>query len=109
MNGKAKEFLFTLLNTPSPAGFESEGQRAWMKYVGSYADSIENDAYGNVWATLTGDQCVIIPTTAPGGWLKTVAFGHSIQLLSQENPEQTHKIIHELSSSFRHHPESRAV
>ena len=55
MNAKAKEFLFTLLNTPSPAGFESEGQRAWMKYVGSYADSIENDAYGNVWATLTGD------------------------------------------------------
>src|ERR1700730_11461953 len=55
MNTKAKEFLFTLLNTPSPAGFESGGQRAWMKYVGSYADSIENDAYGNGWATLTGD------------------------------------------------------
>src|SRR3984957_18062698 len=55
MNTKAKEFLFTLLNAPSPAGFESEGQRVWMKYVGSFADSIENDAYGNVWATLTGD------------------------------------------------------
>jgi putative aminopeptidase FrvX len=55
MNSKAKEFLFTLLNTPSPAGFESEGQKVWMKYVGSFADSLENDAYGNVWATLTGD------------------------------------------------------
>jgi putative aminopeptidase FrvX len=55
MNIKAKEFLFTLLNTPSPAGFESEGQRVWMNYVGSFADSIENDAYGNVWATLAGD------------------------------------------------------
>src|ERR1700736_448674 len=55
MNTKAKEFLFTLLNTPSPAGFESEGQKIWMNYVGSFADSVENDAYGNVWATLTGD------------------------------------------------------
>ena len=55
MNTKAKEFLFTLLNTPSPAGFESEGQKVWMNYVGSFADSLENDAYGNVWATLTGD------------------------------------------------------
>jgi putative aminopeptidase FrvX len=52
MNTKTKEFLFALLNTPSPAGFESEGQRTWMDYVRSFADSLENDAYGNVWATL---------------------------------------------------------
>src|ERR1700760_1554651 len=55
MNTKAKEFLFTLLNTASPTGFESEGQKRWMNYVGPFADSVENDAYGNVWATLTGD------------------------------------------------------
>jgi putative aminopeptidase FrvX len=55
MNTKAKEFLFTLLNTPSPAGFESEGQKVWMHYVGSFADSLENDAYGNAWATLNGN------------------------------------------------------
>jgi putative aminopeptidase FrvX len=47
--------LFTLLNTPSPAGFESEGQKVWMHYVGSFADSLENDAYGNAWATLNGN------------------------------------------------------
>ena len=56
MNNKTKEFLFTLLNTPSPAGFESEGQRTWMNYVRSFADSLENDAYGNVWATLAGGE-----------------------------------------------------
>ena len=33
MNTKAKEFLFTLLNTASPTGFESEGQKIWMNYV----------------------------------------------------------------------------
>ena len=54
MNTTAKEFLFRLLNTPSPAGFEIEGQRTWMNYVRPFADSIENDAYGNAWATLDG-------------------------------------------------------
>jgi putative aminopeptidase FrvX len=54
MNTKAKEFLFRLLNTPSPTGFESEGQRTWMNYVGPFVDSLENDAYGNAWATLAG-------------------------------------------------------
>ena len=54
MNTKAKEFLFKLLNTPSPSGFESEGQRVWMNYVRPLADSLENDAYGNAWATLAG-------------------------------------------------------
>jgi putative aminopeptidase FrvX len=55
MNTKAKEFLFRLLNTPSPSGFESEGQRTWMNYVRPFADSLENDAYGNAWATLAGN------------------------------------------------------
>ncbi|MBV8141346.1 MAG: M42 family metallopeptidase [Verrucomicrobia bacterium] len=54
MDTKAKEFLFALLNTPSPAGFESEGQSTWMNYVGQWADSMENDAYGNAWATVAG-------------------------------------------------------
>jgi putative aminopeptidase FrvX len=59
MNSKAKEFLFRLLNTPSPAGFESEGQRIWMNYTGPFADSIENDAYGNAWATLAGSGSTV--------------------------------------------------
>jgi putative aminopeptidase FrvX len=54
MNSEAKEFLFRLLNTPSPSGFESEGQKVWMKYVGRFADSVENDAYGTAWATYNG-------------------------------------------------------
>ena len=54
MNSKAKEFLFRLLNTPSPTGFEAEGQKTWMNYVKPFADALENDAYGNAWATLTG-------------------------------------------------------
>jgi endoglucanase len=56
MNSEAKEFLFRLLNTPSPTGFESEGQKVWMNYVGQFADSLNNDSYGNAWATLAGDE-----------------------------------------------------
>jgi endoglucanase len=54
MNSDAKQFLFRLLNTPSPSGFESEGQKIWMDYVGRFADSLENDVYGNAWGTLNG-------------------------------------------------------
>jgi putative aminopeptidase FrvX len=54
MNTEAKQFLFRSLNTPSPSGFESEGQKVWMKYIGQFADIVENDAYGTAWATFNG-------------------------------------------------------
>lgn len=47
-----RDFLFDLLNTPSPTGFESPGQKKWADYVGRWADSVESDAYGTAWATL---------------------------------------------------------
>jgi len=45
-------FLFDLLNTPSPTGFELAGQRKWAAYARPLADRVENDAYGTAWATL---------------------------------------------------------
>ena len=54
MNSDAKQFLFRLLNTPSPTGFEVEGQKVWMNYISQFADTVENDAYGNAWATREG-------------------------------------------------------
>jgi len=50
----ARAFLLDLLNTPSPTGFEIAGQRKWAKHIGQFADRVENDAYGNAWATLEG-------------------------------------------------------
>jgi putative aminopeptidase FrvX len=50
----AKGFLLDLLNTPSPTGFEVEGQRKWAGYLREHADEVENDAYGSAWATLRG-------------------------------------------------------
>jgi endoglucanase len=54
MTKAEKEFLFELLETPSPTGFEMPGQRVWAKYVGKTADRVEIDAYGSAWATLKG-------------------------------------------------------
>jgi putative aminopeptidase FrvX len=54
ISAPAKSFLLDLLNTPSPTGFEVEGQRKWAGYVKQFADRVENDAYGSAWATLEG-------------------------------------------------------
>ncbi len=54
MNQDAENFLFDLLRTPSPTGFEVPGQRKWAAHARTFADSVESDAYGNVWATVRG-------------------------------------------------------
>lgn len=48
------DFLFDLLDTPSPTGFEAPGQRVWAGFVRPHAEAVESDAYGNVWATRPG-------------------------------------------------------
>lgn len=48
------QFLFDLLNTPSPTGFEVAGQRVWARYLGDRVDAVASDSYGTAWATLEG-------------------------------------------------------
>jgi putative aminopeptidase FrvX len=40
-------FLKNYLNTPSPVGFESEGQKKWLGYIKPYIDSYFTDPYGS--------------------------------------------------------------
>jgi endoglucanase len=47
MRTESLEFLRKLINTPSPSGFETRGQRVWLDYVKAYAEATETDAYGN--------------------------------------------------------------
>ena len=54
MNPDSEKFLYELLNTPSPTGFEVKGQRVWAKRCREFADSVESDAYGSAWATVKG-------------------------------------------------------
>ena len=52
MTPASKKFLFDLLCTPSPTGFEFRGQRKWVDYTRQFSDRVESDAYGTAWATL---------------------------------------------------------
>jgi len=52
MREQSLSFLKTLVNTPSPVGFEARGQRAWLDYVAPFADETFSDAYGNCVAVL---------------------------------------------------------
>ncbi|MFB6270202.1 MAG: M20/M25/M40 family metallo-hydrolase [Halobacterium sp.] len=47
-------FLRRLLETPSPSGYETAGQRVWVDYVSEFADSVRTDAYGNAIAVYEG-------------------------------------------------------
>ncbi|MEX0780372.1 MAG: M42 family metallopeptidase [Balneolales bacterium] len=49
---KATTFLEELLITPSPTGFESNGQKVWTTYVNQSADDVETDAYGSAFARI---------------------------------------------------------
>ncbi|XOD67247.1 MAG: M42 family metallopeptidase [Flavobacteriales bacterium Tduv] len=44
----AVQFLEEYLNTASPTGYESSGQKVWKSYIKSYVDEIRVDAYGTV-------------------------------------------------------------
>jgi len=48
MKQDAKDFLFELLATPSPTGFEQDIQAVVRRRMEPYADSIETDLHGNV-------------------------------------------------------------
>lgn len=69
MREESYEFLKTLLETPSPSGFETKGQRVWADYVRPFADKVRSDPYGNVYATLN-------PDAAP----KILLAGHADEL-----------------------------
>ena len=52
MRTQQLEFLKRLVNTPSPVGHETRGQRVWLDYVAKFADETFSDAYGNCVAVL---------------------------------------------------------
>ena len=51
-----RAFLFDLLRTPSPTGFEAAGQRLWAARAATRADRVESDAYGSAWAVRDGKK-----------------------------------------------------
>ncbi|MAC74947.1 MAG: ABC transporter ATP-binding protein [Phycisphaerae bacterium] len=56
MRTESLAFLRRLLDTPSPSGHETAGQRVWLDEVRSSATRTWNDAYGNCFAQLDCDH-----------------------------------------------------
>jgi len=54
MDETRREFLASLLDAPSPSGFETPGQRVWIEYVSQFADEVRTDDYGNAVAVHDG-------------------------------------------------------
>jgi tetrahedral aminopeptidase len=52
MDEHSKQFLYNYLNTPSPTGFETAGQKVWLEYLKPYTHEYFSDAYGSVAAVV---------------------------------------------------------
>ncbi|MDI9338623.1 MAG: M20/M25/M40 family metallo-hydrolase [Alphaproteobacteria bacterium] len=48
----AKEFLIEYMNNMAPVGFESSGQKIWLKYIKQFTHSQFTDAYGTAVAVI---------------------------------------------------------
>ena len=48
MNKESKEFLYELINTPSPTGYEENIQKIVRERMSQYSDNIKTDLHGNV-------------------------------------------------------------
>lgn len=60
MKKEDRDFLFHLLETPSPTGFEMPGQHVWADRMKQHAPEVACDAYGSTWAKLPGKSERII-------------------------------------------------
>lgn len=69
MNDESLFFLKTLLNTPSPSGYEERIQQVVRQFAGEFADEIHTDWHGNVAAAVN-----------PGGSPRIMLAGHCDQI-----------------------------
>lgn len=72
MDDPETAFLFDLLETATPSGYETAGQRVWTAYVDEFADAVTTDAYGNAVAVHEGGADA--PTIAITGHGDEIGF-----------------------------------
>ena len=66
---KSEKFLEEYLNNASPTGFESSGQKLWLKYLEPYIDEWKLDNYGTAYGIIN-----------PGKDYKVVIEGHADEI-----------------------------
>ncbi len=52
MRPESLEFFKSIVNTPSPSGFEEYAAEVYRQYTGAFADEVKTDVHGNVAAIL---------------------------------------------------------
>ena len=52
MRPESLKFLKTLVNTPSPSGYEEKAAEVYRQYTKPFADKIHTDVHGSVWSIL---------------------------------------------------------
>lgn len=53
---ESEKFLFKYLNSSSPTGFESEGQKVWLEYIKPYVDDWKLDNYGTLYGIINPEK-----------------------------------------------------
>src|SRR5215467_11911096 len=86
MREQSVEFLRKLVNTPSPVGHETRGQRVWFDYAKKYADETFSDAYGNCMAVLYITDDGYIYVRRMGGVDAAITKAQRITIHSRKGP-----------------------
>lgn len=108
MNDDALDFLKTLLNTPSPSGYEQPIQKIVREFASGFADAVETDWHGNVSAVvnpqgsprimLAGhcdqiglliqhiDDAGYLRVSPIGGWDVQILLGQKVQVWASGGP-----------------------
>jgi len=50
MRKKSLDFFKSIVNVPSPSGFEEQAAEIYRNYTKTFADEVRTDVHGNVWA-----------------------------------------------------------
>lgn len=80
---KSMSFLKDYINTASPVGFETSGQKKWLEYIKPYTDTFYTDPYGTAVA--------VINPTAP---FKVVIEAHADEISWFVNYINDHGLIY---------------
>lgn len=88
LHHESKEFLYKMLETPSPSGFENEIQRICKEYMASSVDEVYKDVHGNQFYILNKESdfrvmlCghvdeigLMVNSIDENGYIRAVAIG----------------------------------
>jgi putative aminopeptidase FrvX len=92
ITSKSEEFLFKYLNTISPTGYESAGQKTWLDYLSPFVDETHVDNYGTAYGVIN-----------PGQDFKVVIEGHADEISWFVNHISEHGFINVIRNGGSDH------